>query len=274
MNKDMKIIDFTLHLTPEPGDMSFTKELNTELFDTVDALGEVRQEMEKLHVANGNVMILDKTFLRGNPDPLISETRRAGMKITTLIDPREEDALDLVDQAALSGASGIKFHPYFLHLEDQDFPKAVDVAKRASERGLWVVVCCSYGTKHVYSVSGVRLVAALAQNGGVKTPVIGLHGGGKAIIELMSIAYDMPNLLLETSYSLPFWIGSSVETDFVFAMNKLGSGRWIYGSDHPFMPMEKSRNEIFSFFSKHGFSEPDIETIMIENAQKHLSFEI
>jgi len=269
---EMQIIDFNLHLTPEPQDMTFEKEMNTTLFDTVAALDDLEKSMSSNDIATGNVMILDKAFLRGETSPLISSVKSKGMKITTLIDPREKDALELVDIAASSGVSGIKFHPYFLHLEDKDFPKAVEVAKRAAKKGLWIVVCCSYGTKHVYSVSGVRLVAALAQSWSGDVPVIGLHGGGKAVIELMSIAYDMPNLLLETSYSLPFWIGSSVETDFVFAMRKLGRERWIYGSDHPFMPMAASRESIFQFLHDHGFTAEDTEMILYKNARQYLSF--
>ena len=117
----MKIIDFTLHLTPEPGDMTFEKELNTQLFDTVEALGAVRRTMQSNQICNGNVMILDKNFLSQESEALISEICQHGMKITTLIDPRLDDAFDLVDQAAFAGVSGIKFHPYFLHLEDHDF---------------------------------------------------------------------------------------------------------------------------------------------------------
>ena len=164
---------------------------------------------------------------------------------------------------------GIKFHPYFLGLADTDFPLAVDVAQQAEKKGLWVAVCCSYGTKNVFSISGARLIAALSQSVS-DTPLIALHGGGKAILDVMSIAFETPNLFLETSFSIPFWVGSSVEADYVFAMRKLGCHRWIYGSDHPFVTMEDGRREIDSFFKRHHFSDIEVEAIISGTAHTQL----
>jgi predicted TIM-barrel fold metal-dependent hydrolase len=261
-----KIIDFNIHLTD---DGSFEREQNLTLFDASASLVNITQRMSAIDIISGNVMILDTNFLRNDPDPLLKEIASAGLKATVMIDPRDPDALDLVDEAALRNADGIKFHPYFLELADTDFPLAVDVALRAEQKGLWVAVCCSYGTKNVFSISGARLIAEISKSLS-DTPLIALHAGGKAILDVMSIAIETPNLFLETSFSIPFWAGSSVETDFVFAMRKIGCDRWIYGSDHPFVTMEDGLREIDSFFKRHHFSDIEVEAITSGTAHTQL----
>jgi uncharacterized protein len=263
-----KIIDFNIHLTD---DGSFEKEQNLSLFDASASLDGITQRMSAINIVSGNVMILDTNFLRGDPSPLLEKIASKGLKTTVMIDPRDTDALDLVAEAAIRNVAGIKFHPYFLGLADTDFPLAIDVALRAEKKGLWVAVCCSYGTKNVFRISGARLIAAISQS--LKdTPLIALHGGGKAILDVMSIAIETPNLFLETSFSIPFWIGSSVEADYVFAMRKIGCHRWIYGSDHPFVTMEDGLREIDGFFKQHGFSDAEIEAITSGTAHAQLGF--
>ncbi|MNY29824.1 Amidohydrolase [compost metagenome] len=182
-----------------------------------------------------------------------------------MVDPRRPDAFELVEAAAAAGLAGIKFHPYELNLADYDFPQAIAVAQHAAARGLWCAVCCSYGRLHVYDVSGVRLVIALAKS--LRSPIIALHGGGRQVLDVMSIAAEAPNILIETSFSLPFWRGSSVEMDFAFAMRKLGAQRWLFGSDHPYMPMRQSREDLLDFLQTYKFSETDVEQIMSGTAR-------
>ena len=66
---------------------------------------------------------------------------------------------------------------------------------------------------------------------------------------------------METSFSLNYWIGSSVEQDIAFSIKKLGVERWLFGSDAPFIEIERAIKEQLNFFDKWKFSEKEIEKI-------------
>jgi predicted TIM-barrel fold metal-dependent hydrolase len=129
---------------------------------------------------------------------------------------------------------------------------------------MFVMVCCSYGTRALDRHDGVRLTAALA--GVVRCPIVMSHGGGRQVLDAMLVAADAPQVLLETSYSLPYYVGSSIETDFAFAIRKLGASRWMYGSDLPFVAMEDSLSIARHFFARHGFPDGDVDQILHDTA--------
>jgi predicted TIM-barrel fold metal-dependent hydrolase len=106
----------------------------------------------------------------------------------------------------------------------------------------------------------VRLAAHLS--GVVRCPIVMSHGGGRQVLDAMLVAADAPQVLLETSFSLPYYVGSSIEIDFAFAMRKLGASRWMYGSDAPFVPVPRSLEIAREFFDRHGFSAAEIEQIL------------
>lgn len=262
----MKVIDFNVHLPPAP-----RSELDLDLrtFDPVASLRRTHASLLSHGICSGNVMVLDADLLRRDPGPLLSVVRELGLRTTFMIDPRGEDALDLVDEAARLGVDGIKLHPYFLGLEERDAPAVVRLARRVEERGLWMVVCNSYGTKALYRVRPVRLLAAICE-AVTRVPVVSLHAGGAKVLDVMSIAFDCPNLLLETSFSLPFWVGSSVEGDFVFAMRKLGMDRWLFGSDHPYADAGESLAAIRALAARHGLADRELEQLLGKTAADRL----
>jgi predicted TIM-barrel fold metal-dependent hydrolase len=87
------------------------------------------------------------------------------------------------------------------------------------------------------------------------------HGGGRQVLEAMLVAADAPQVLLETSFSLPYYVGSSVDTDFAFAMRKLGAARWMFGSDAPFVPLGESVERTREFFDRHHFTAAEADQI-------------
>ena len=109
-------------------------------------------------------------------------------------------------------------------MEDNDFGAAVEIAKTAEALGLWIAVDASYGTLNVFNQNGVRLAAAIAKE--VKdAPIVLMHLGGRLALEAMAVALAAPNVMLEMSLSIPFWLGSSVEQDFAFAIRQVGAHR-------------------------------------------------
>jgi uncharacterized protein len=261
----MRVIDFNVHLPPAP---SLEHELNLQAFDAAASLAVIGDDMQRNGVVNGNLMILDCSFLRRGDGNLVAAAQALGLRCTAMVDPREVGACDLVDAGAKAGIVAIKLHPYLLGLHDGEFPKAVALAEHAAAKGLMIAVDCSYGTRRLYDISGVRLVVALAER--VKTPIIALHGGGPRVLDVMSLVLDSSNVYLDTSFSIPYWLGSSVEADFAFAIRKAGPQRCLFGSDRPYIPQQQAIRQTLDFMQRHGFGERDIEQLMSGTAQQLL----
>ena len=82
----------------------------------------------------------------------------------------------------------------------------------------------------------------------------------------MLLALDKSNIWLDTSFSLPYYIGSSIEMDYAFAYKKIGLERIVYGSDTPYLNSENAQQIHLEFFQKFNFSDNDVENIMCNNA--------
>lgn len=257
-------IDFNIHLPPD-GD--FKNELDFSRFDAEASWRDIQPRMKAAGIERGNVMMLDPGLMAGPNRGIVSSVTDAGSTATVGIDPRLPDAFELIDEAAAAGARGIKFHPLFLDLEDHDFDKAVACAARAEGHGLWVCVCCSYGTPNLFRISGIRLLMALIL-GGIKAPIIALHAGGRHVLDVMLASFDAPNVSLEISFSIPFYIGSTVEKDFLFAIERLGADRFLYASDHPHRPMEENLATVRSWLRDKGITDRDMDLIFHDNAKR------
>ncbi len=136
---------------------------------------------------------------------------------------------------------------------------------------MFVILCTAYGSRKIYSHQSLPLAAAVAAE--VDCPVVLAHCGGAKIVEAMLLADAYANIFLETSFTLPYWMGSSVETDIAFAIRKLGPERWLFGSDAPFVPMGNALAAHRDFFLKHDFSEYQIEQIMGGTALRLLGWQ-
>lgn len=263
-----EIIDFTLHLA---GKESFEDALDLRRVDPNAKLEELVDSARDAGVSTGNVMLLDTDLFRRDGPELTKRIRDAGFTATTMLDPRDHDAPELLERVAAAGCRGLKFHPYFLRLDASDFPEAVALAHQAQELGLWIAVCCSYGTVRVHDISGPRLVATLVR-AGVTVPIVALHAGGAATLDVMSIALEAPNVLVETSFSIPFWSGSSVETDIAFSMRKVGTDRCLHGSDHPHVSVREAPRHLRAFLERHGFGEGEAHDVFSGTARRALGF--
>ena len=278
----MRFTDFTVHLadTTDAGTKIHTADgaARTEL---ARMLGEIETMSEldiarRLDAVSGllrdkgctafNTMIMDQRVLdfAERPDWLDTDCR-----FTLLLDPRPVEAEARLAKAAAWGFNGIKFHPYMQGLGDGDFPAAVEIAKQAEAQGLWIAVDASYGTLEVFEQNGVRLAAAVAKS--VKSaPIILMHLGGRMALEAMAVALAAPNVLLEMSLSIPFWLGSSVEQDFAFAIRQVGADRCMFSSDHPFIDLDTALDATKGFLDKHGFGDAEQEQIFHATGQRLL----
>jgi predicted TIM-barrel fold metal-dependent hydrolase len=79
---------------------------------------------------------------------------------------------------------------------------------------------------------------------------------------------DKKNVMLDTSFSLNYYLGSSIEKDYAFAYRRLGAKRVLFGSDVPYVNFENVFSEQLDFFNRFGFSSEDLENIFYKNAMR------
>jgi hypothetical protein len=265
----MKIFDFNIHLPvlgPGTVNAAISNERELDVDDVLNAIGFYQNELACLD--GYNFMLFNESLLNESnriPEILCSFGEKLGL-LTLLFDFRRDDYLDQVDLAYDSGIRGIKFHSYVQQIEESCFSRIVDICNRASSKGMIISLDASYGSTKMYKYDNLKLVCAVADQVN-NTPILVLHSGGNRVLEAMLIAAEKQNVFLETSFSLSYYKGSSVENDIAFAYKKIGVERVLYGSDFPYVSIQESINVHHQFLEKHSFSTNDIEKIMFKNAQ-------
>lgn len=197
----------------------------------------------------------------------ISEVRRDWSRaaFTQLLDFRRDRVNVALDYLLECHVDGIKLHSYVQKIGESDFPVALAAAKAAAERGFFICIDASYGTTRLYDHDNLRLAALLIRE--IRNvPIIILHSGGARCWDAMLLALDGPNVYLETSFTLPHYRGSSIESDLSFIYRKIGVDKVLYASDFPYVSLEESTECIGQFFDRFGFSHGERSAILSENA--------
>jgi len=188
---------------------------------------------------------------------------------TLLIDFRVQEPLAIVKLASDIGFKGITFHSYLQDIHPSDYPMVVEIAKFANSLGMFTGLCTAFGSKKIYDFQSLPLAVEILKH--VSGPIVLYHGGGARILEALLLCEMWPNLYLETSFSLSYWLNSSIELDIAFSIKKLGAQRFLFGSDSPFIPVKKAIEDHLYFFQKHGFSDTEKDLIMSGSAAKMFS---
>ncbi|MCG3770530.1 MAG: hypothetical protein JW384_01680 [Nitrosomonadaceae bacterium] len=211
----------------------------------------------------GNIMLLNSALEVAEIEALIATVRASwsNTSFTVLVDPRDPEWRERLGQLREVGVSGIKFHCYIQQLSEVDFASCVALSILAQSLGLVVMIDTSYGSLDMYRFDNLRLAAAIATQ--VRhVPVVLLHSGGARCIEALLLADAADNVYLETSFSLPYYLGSSIERDLAFAYRKLGDERVLYGSDFPYVGLEESKDKFLGFLEHWRFSTQAVERML------------
>ncbi len=184
--------------------------------------------------------------------------------VTILVDFRDEGVIDNIRFMSSIGIKSIKFHSYFQKIAEDDYSSVLNISKHAEELGMLICIDTSYGTSGMYRFDNMKLACLITEE--VSCPIVLLHSGGSRALEAMLLAEDKANIFLETSFSLPYYEGSTIEKDIVFAYKKLGASRIIYGSDFPYVSLGEAEMCTLRYLEKCGFSEKEISMVMYENA--------
>jgi predicted TIM-barrel fold metal-dependent hydrolase len=240
--------------------------------DWADWLHSTIAVMDAHQVGTSGVCVMDEGILdRPGHLECLAEAASTGRFFFTLQpDFRRADALERVELAAAAGFRGLTFHSYLQEIAAQDYPAVVRLAQRASGLGLFSGFCTAHGSKRMFDFYSLPLVAEVAKV--VSGPVFLYHNGGARVLEAMLLCEMWPNLYLETSFSLSYWKGSSVEADLAFAIKKIGPQRVLFGSDAPFVGLGAALRDHEVFFSSHRFEPSETELILGGAARSVLPF--
>jgi predicted TIM-barrel fold metal-dependent hydrolase len=162
------------------------------------------------------------------------------------------------------GYSGIKIHPRRarLRLDDPRLPEVMEAA--AAER--LVVLLCTYLHDHEHVCAGdavTQICRLLSQ--APQARVVLLHGATVRLLEMAESLRSFPNALMDLSFTLCRYRGSSVDADIAYLFRTFDQ-RLCIGSDSPEYSQQAMR-ERFEQFSD-GLPREGIENIAFRNIMR------
>lgn len=131
-----------------------------------------------------------------------------------------------------AGYVGIKLHPRMGNFKFCD-SQVADVICAAKDAGLFSMICTyGFGNKTEYSEISAHGLMTLLNALENDVRLILLHGGLTNILEWSEALRSRPNVLLDLSFTLLRFEGSSLDLDIQFLFNTFDQ-RICVGSDHP-----------------------------------------
>lgn len=157
----------------------------------------------------------------------------------------------------MKGYVGVKIHPRIsnLLLDNPLISYAIDTA---NEQNMAVLFCSYlYSNKQSYLINNIHQIGEILLKIDSKSKIILLHGGCVRLLEMMEIVRAFPNTLLDLSFTLCKYAGSSLDMDIQFLFDNFDQ-RICVGSDFPELSIKTLRSR-FNFFSQK------IDTTKAEN---------
>lgn len=137
-----------------------------------------------------------------------------------------------VEVVKSAGYSAVKIHPRLLGFS-RDITELMDVLLAAREQNMTVFFCTYLhtGTGFYPRREPVYELAALLENAGEPRTIL-LHGGGTDVLRYSELVRFNDNLLLDLSFTMMKYAGSSVDQDIAWLFNNFDQ-RVCVGSDFP-----------------------------------------
>jgi len=269
----IKPFDFNIHLSGgQESDREFwlAKETSNDVHGLRQCYQTVRGQLRSaLSGANFMLFNQDLPFLDVDLGSWITEVRLdfPTSIFTQLLDFRRPFLEQALLRLKTFGVQGVKFHSYVQKIGNSDIRRAVEAAEIAAAHGFYICIDASYGTTWMYDFDNMLLAANIVR--AVKdVPVVILHSGGARRWDAMLLALDAPNVYLETSFTLNYFEGSSVESDLAFIYRKIGLDRILYASDFPYVSLDDSFRCIERFLERHGFGAFESDAVLVTTAKK------
>lgn len=250
----MDIIDFHTHLYEEP---NIEAEKRLSGLDVRKIMGSYVNRLEENSISHAVAIVMDEDFLL-DPKSVedIFEVRNSSKRFSLvfLLDPFREDFQELVDKIEDIDGLGVKFHPYQQQFDfESDSNKLRDAFRCIEDSSLLTIIDCNYAGEFMFKYNGVELGHAMACE--VDSPIVLAHAGNARILDAFAVARFADNVWLDTSSTLPYWRNSSVGKDIAFCMEKMEMDRWLWGSDTPFLNIDRCKEGVKDFLTEHGLGE-------------------
>jgi predicted TIM-barrel fold metal-dependent hydrolase len=168
--------------------------------------------------------------------------------------------LEVLEEGVKLGLKGIKIHPLIEKTPANDKERVYPLMEAAQQHGLTVLFHCGLGD----FASPARL-AEVARDFPRLNVIMGHSGLIEGVREVVSYAKKYPNVYMDSSGVgwLPF---------FCESISWAGADRVMYGSDHPFNPMDWEIDKIVKHAQGHlRLSIDDLRKIMGGNVKRLLS---
>ncbi|MEM9202762.1 MAG: amidohydrolase family protein [Actinomycetota bacterium] len=149
-------------------------------------------------------------------------------------DPSKVDGPDEIERqlGALTqrGFAGIKMHPRLNHYDPLDV-RSQQTIEAAGRHGLVVFLDTLFRQRDIVTRHPADVIDTLV-NGHQGTRFVLLHGGGAHLLELFEMGRMHDHILIDVSFTLMRYAGSSIDQDIRFLCNQLDQ-RITVGSDMP-----------------------------------------
>jgi len=253
----MSYSDLNIHL-PFPGLCGQMLEDETQLSGSklIDRF-HFAVESAGSNMQGANIMLFNQDLALNDIKKLASAASLGQVQdlfFTFLSSPERILSFDDLSELSLAGISAVKFHSYRQKISSSHFSKFLSIAKWAEGLQMPILIDASFGSLQMYQYDNLRLIACIAEQVS-RVPIVILHSGGARAIEAMLLAESATNIFLDMSFSIPYYLGSSVEQDYAFAYKKIGVDRVVYGSDYPYLSHDKSLLTALEFCERNGFTE-------------------
>jgi predicted TIM-barrel fold metal-dependent hydrolase len=144
--------------------------------------------------------------------------------------PHDDAVLAEVAAIAGDGFAGIKLHPR-LNGYDPLAPSCLQAIRAASKRRL-IVFLDTLFRQHPHATGHAADIVDRVAHECAGAAIVLLHAGGAALLELAEVVRLHPTLVLDLSFTLMHYEGSSLDADIRWVMRRLDE-RIVIGSDMP-----------------------------------------
>jgi predicted TIM-barrel fold metal-dependent hydrolase len=163
------------------------------------------------------------------------------------------------------GFIGLKLHPRLQNFQ-VDSESVVRLVNFAGELGVPVLIDAFPDGTHLMQGFNPMRYASLAQKT-KNTRTIWAHMGGHHVLDFMMLAKRLPNVFMDTSYSLLYYRDSAVTKNIVYAMKSMKYEKIFYGSDYPDRPLNESLKLSIQELRNQGLNdETMLKKILWKNA--------
>ena len=162
------------------------------------------------------------------------------------------------------GVKNLVIHPYLQEIKNlRQLNTIKDFIK---EKNFNIFVSTAIGSKKLYQIKPLEILNMVLDLN-IFNKVVASHMGGFKVKELICLMDQYKNLYADTSFSLPYWKDSSVETDQSFLIKRFNN-RVLYASDSPYMKKNFALKCHQYFLKKYNFTNKQKNNLMFDNARR------